>query len=282
MINEQPNDFEKDNTEILDSSFVKICTEIVVQNTEIQEELKQKGFTQFYPAYSGFSFDTIPPGLSKEQYEQWQLKEEQRRKEYIDNMDPLKKEMLKNEDIEYERTLKYLKPKVISSLELIKENRYGLKDVFDKAAKKEPINTTQIINTMKSNKINVLEYPQQEIGFDGKENHGESRYSNGQWTVKFNKIALSDSREILHEYIAIEAFDYYLRTKPSFREALTTLPIGLLVMTTGKSTQESLARGQYIKKHMMTIPILENLYRSISAYRPDSEFLKEFSETVKK
>lgn len=282
MLNEQTEGFENEKTEVIEPEFLTTLAETCLNDREIRQELEQKGFKQFYPGYVGFSFDTIPPGLSAEQYEQWQLKEQQRRVEYIDNMDPLKKERISNENTAYEQTLNYLKHQVLFSLDLLNESKYGLKDFFNKAIIKDPIDTIDIINTMKNHDINVLEYPNQEIGFDGKDNHGESKYVDGKWNVKLNKIALSDPTEILHELIGIESFDCYLRNKPSFRETLSTLPIGLFVMTMGKSAQESIARGQYNRKHMMTIPILESLYKTVNSYKAESPFLNRFSNTIKK
>lgn len=283
MNNEQLTTHETDNTDLIDSSFVHLLTERMLYDDDIREELIKNGFTQLHPAYTGFTFDTRPPGLTKEQSELWDDEQKIKMKNNLDNLSPYSKQRIQNENTEYERTLNYLKPEIISSFDILRENRYGLNDIFKKAINKEPLNQSDIIANMKKYNINVLEYPNREDTFYWNDNHGEAKYSNGKWNVKFNKVALSDSTniEILHEYIAIESYDYYMRHKHSFKDNLSALPQSVLMMATGKSPEESFARGGYNTRKIMSIRILENMFSIISKEELDSKLLNNFKQAVK-
>lgn len=283
MNNEQLTTYETDNTDSIDPSFVNLLTERMLYDDEIREELIKNGFTQLHPAYTGFTFDTIPPGLTKEQYEIWKNEQDIKMERNLNNLSPHSKQRIQNENTEYERTLNYLKPEVISSFDILKENRYGLNDIFKKAINKEPLTTSDIIANMRKYNIKVLEYPNRENTFYWNDEHGEIKLFDGKWTVKFNKVALSDSTnlEILHEYIAMESYGYYMRNRRSIKDNFKALPQSVFMMATGKSPEESFARGGYNTRKIMSIRILENMFSIISKEELDSKLLNNFTKAIK-
>jgi len=266
---EQP-EIKQETNETIDPTFEKTLTHIVLNDIDIQKDLRKSGYTQFQPPYTGFTFDTIPPYLTPQQYEQWEVEQERRRARYLEDMPMEKKERIAKEQKGYDRTVEYTQLQVRNSLELLQNSRYGLKDVFKNRLKGEEVDSRNMISSMKEHGIEVKEFPEWESGFDGKSNHGEARYTNGKWSAKFNMIALEDPKEVLHEYVAIEAFDQFLRERPSFGNAIKALPLSLVVLMIGKSGRESFARGQYVSQKMLTIPIIEEFYSVISSYKDTS------------
>lgn len=264
----------------VDPLFIKSLAEIALHDDAIQEDMRRQGFQQFTPPYTGFVFDTLPPGLTEDQAKKWREEQDSKRKNFFDTMSDDEKRRIASQQKSYEDAINFLIPQVSTSLGLLRGNKYGLGEVFRAQSQKQDFSSSTIIAIMKSKGVNVQEYPQQDEGFDGKTNHGEARFVGSTWTAKFNKVALSEPLEVLHELIAIECFDLYIQSRPSLTEALTSMPIGLVVLSTGKSFRESLARGQYISQGMMTIRILESIFDTITHFGQESQFVQEFSKAI--
>jgi len=274
--------FIKEQKEVpqVDPLFIRSLAEIALHDEAIQTDMKRKGFQQFTPPYTGFVFDTFPPGLTDDQAKQWRENQDLKRKRFFESMSEDEKVRITNQQKSYEVAIDFLIPQVSTSLELLRGNKYGLGEVFSSQSQKQELSSQRMIEIMKSKGIIVHEFPQQNEGFDGKTNHGEARFAGNTWTAKFNKVALSEPLEVLHELIAIECFDLYIQNRPSLREALTSMPIGLIVLSTGKSLRESFARGQYISQGMMTIRILESLFDTISHFGQESQFVQGFTKSI--
>ena len=260
------------------SDFVHSLAESSLRDETIKRDLRSSGFKQFEPPYTGFIPDTFPYYLNEEQGARFREDQNQKKLEFFSTMDPVEKASIAVQRKKYDATINYLSGHVQDSLELLKNSKYGLREVFKNVMDGQVMNSSTIIELMKLHNIKVAEFPNQQIGFDGKTNHAEARYTKNEWQVKLNAVALGNPREIVHELAAIESFDPYLRNKPSLGEAVKALPAQIFtLLLSGKPIRESLARGQYIGKGLLSIPLLETYYDILTALGGKSPFVQGFS-----
>ena len=267
-----------ESLDISNSDFVHSLAESALRDDTIRKKLEQSGFKQLEAPYSGYIFDTFPPDLNQEQAARFRAEQNQKRLEYISTIDPKRKASITVQREKFDATISHLSAQVQDSLELIKNSRYGLREVFKNEMDGQIMNPQAIIELMRSHNVKVEELPNQQIGIDGKTNHGESRYTGNEWRVKLNAVALRDPREIIHELAAIESFDPYLRNNPSLGEAVKAIPAQILkVLLSGKEIPESLARGQYTSKGQLSIPLIETYFDLLTTFGGKSPFMQGFS-----
>lgn len=265
---------------IFDPQLVKSLAEVVLEDASIKTQMERLGFQQFSPPHTGFIAETIAPELSEEETKSWFKSQDQKKQDFFDNMTEEEKNRIATQQTLYNSSLNFIIPQVITSLELLKDNKYGLGDVFMAEIQGLEPSSQKMIEIMKSKGVNVSEFPDQQEGFDGENNHGEARFIGDTWTAKFNNVALSEPVEVLHELVAIECFDIYIRNTPSLKDTLALLPVGLILLSNGRSFKDSIARGQYKSKDMLIILIIEAAFDLISKLSKDHIFVKEFSESI--
>lgn len=265
---------------IFDPQLVKSLAEVVLEDASIKTQMERLRFQQFSPPHTGFIPETIAPELSEEETKSWFKSQDQKKQDFFDNMTEEEKNRIATQQTLYNSSLNFIIPQVITSLELLKDNKYGLGDVFMAEIQGLEPSSQKMIEIMKSKGVNVSEFPDQQEGFDGENNHGEARFIGDTWTAKFNNVALSEPVEVLHELVAIECFDIYIRNTPSLKDTLALLPVGLILLSNGRSFKDSIARGQYKSKDMLIILIIEAAFDLISKLSKDHIFVKEFSESI--
>lgn len=265
---------------IFDPQLVKSLAEVVLEDASIRAQMTRLGFEHFSPPHTGFIPETIQQGLSEKETQAWLTTQEEKKSQFLNNMTEEGKQRIATQRTCYENALNFVIPQVITSLELLKDNKFGLGDVFMAEIQGLEPSSQRMIEIMKSKGVDVSEYPEQQEGFDGEDNHGEARFIGGKWTAKFNKVALLEHAEVLHELIAIESFDLLISKTPLLKDILVSLPVGLILVGSGRSIKEALARGQYQSKEMITILIIEAAFDIISKLNKDHIFVKEFSESI--
>ena len=267
----------------IEPETLTMLVEFSLRDEEIRKDLQKQGFTRFEPAYTGYLRDTAPLPSLEESSDEWEQRQQMQKEKYFASLTEEDKERISKEKVEYDRVVAYVTEKTTESFSYLRESRYGLKEIFDiiLAGKGNELKPEEIIKIMKEKGINVQEFPEQEKGFDGGENHGESRYRNGKWTVKYNEIALKDNREILHELIAIEVFDRIMQENPTFTNSLANLPLRLLASAfQGTSFKESGPRTEYGRKKMLTISILDCFVNEFKSYGPGSPTLQKLRRVL--
>lgn len=267
----------------IEPETLAMLVEFSLGEEEIQKDLRKEGFTRFEPAYTGFLRDTAPLPSLKESPDEWEQRQQAQKEKYFASLSEEDKERISREKIEYDRVVTYVTEKTKESLLYIKESRYGLKEVFNIIldGKGQELKPEKIIKIMREKGLDVQEFPGQEKGFDGGENHGESRYRNGKWAVKYNEVALQDNGEILHELLAVEIFDRIMQENPKFTNSVLNFPLRLLISTVqGTSFKESGTRAEYVRRKMLAIPILECLMEEFKSYGPGSPILQKLKRTL--
>jgi hypothetical protein len=254
----------------INSGLATSLAEFALNNPNVIYWLKTLGHTQVEPPHTGFYLETFPGrGEPEEVISAWSKRQDLRKLEYLSNLSPEKIAETQRLQDTYDRTLRFTQEQTNSSIQILRNSKFGLRQIFLDMLDKKSSNTETMLDIMRQHGIQVNLFPDREKGFGNKDNHGQVRYREGGWITNFNANALRDPSEILHEFIAIESFNPYISDFPTLKTRLLH-PISCLF--NGYSVHDFNARSRYSEYTPLAIPILESTYELLNMYRGEGNY----------
>jgi hypothetical protein len=242
-----------------DDVLLKGIAEFCMGNPTIREDLEYHGFSRLEPPFSGYVMETIPPGISSSEMETWKKAKVREKLEFYANLDDDTKQGIEADSVDYNKAVEYVKLQVLETLDTIRDSRFGVREVFERKLRGENIEVQDLIGIMTEHDIKVEQMPDREAGFGLPDNHGQSRYTKDGWKARFNKTALEDPSEVMHELAAIEVFDSVMReSKQSSRENPLTLFAKNIAYR--RTKQELEAIHDTSRKGDLRLPIIDKLF----------------------
>lgn len=242
-----------------DDVLLKGIAEFCMGNPTIREDLEYHGYRRLEPPYSGYVMETIPPGISDREMKLWNNEKVREKLEFYANLDDDTRQRIEADSVDYNRAVEYVKKQLLITLDSIKDSRFGLREVFERKLRGEAVEVEDMIGIMTKHDIKVEQMADREVGFGLPDNHGQSRYTKDGWKVRFNKTALEDPSEVMHELAAIEVFDSVMReSRQSSRENPLTLFAKNLAYR--RTKQELKAIHETSKRGDLRLPIIDKLF----------------------
>lgn len=243
------------NNDVLLKGIAEFC----MGNPSIREDLEHLGYSRLEPPYSGYVMETIPRGMTESEMELWKKEKVREKLEFYANLDDDTKQRIEAESADYNQAVKYVESQVLDTLDTIKNSKFGLREIFNRKLRGETVEVKDMIDIMTENGVKVEQMPDREEGFGLPDNHGQSRHTKDGWKARFNKTALEDPSEVMHELAAIEVFDSVMReSKQSLRENPLTLFAKKLAYR--RTKEELQAVYETSKKGDLRLPIIDRLF----------------------